>query len=101
MQRKDGNSSLMLSFKAFRSRRKVLSFSSGEDMLKRNPSRFWFGFLIRSLLFCMRLQSFLMINCRLIDGNKHHILTAAHPSGLSAHRGFFNCRLAHSAKPHI
>ncbi|WZZ28772.1 hypothetical protein YC2023_012173 [Brassica napus] len=32
---------------------------------------------------------------KLIDGNKHHILTAAHPSGLSAHRGFFNCRLAH------
>ncbi|CAA7053065.1 unnamed protein product [Microthlaspi erraticum] len=29
---------------------------------------------------------------RLIDGNKHHILTAAHPSGLSAHKGFFNCR---------
>ncbi|KAF3530617.1 hypothetical protein DY000_02042471 [Brassica cretica] len=29
---------------------------------------------------------------KLIDGNKHHILTAAHPSGLSAHRGFFNCR---------
>ncbi|CAN8258863.1 unnamed protein product [Cochlearia groenlandica] len=29
---------------------------------------------------------------KLIDGDKHHILTAAHPSGLSAHRGFFNCR---------
>ncbi|CAN7047835.1 unnamed protein product [Brassica oleracea var. botrytis] len=29
---------------------------------------------------------------KLIDGSKHHILTAAHPSGLSAHRGFFNCR---------
>ncbi|KAF8100191.1 hypothetical protein N665_0229s0021 [Sinapis alba] len=29
---------------------------------------------------------------KLIDGNKHHILTAAHPSGLSANRGFFNCR---------
>uniref|UniRef100_M4F910 Uracil-DNA glycosylase-like domain-containing protein n=1 Tax=Brassica campestris TaxID=3711 RepID=M4F910_BRACM len=35
---------------------------------------------------------------KLIDGNKHHILTAAHPSGLSAHRGFFNCRLAHPSK---
>ncbi|KAJ0669788.1 putative uracil-DNA glycosylase [Helianthus annuus] len=29
---------------------------------------------------------------RLIDENKHHILKAAHPSGLSAHRGFFGCR---------
>eukprot|EP00249_Psilotum_nudum_P012215 c23655_g1_i1 orf=285-1559(-) len=29
---------------------------------------------------------------RLIQSNKHHILKAAHPSGLSAHRGFFNCR---------
>ncbi|CAN1297664.1 Uracil-DNA glycosylase, mitochondrial [Linum perenne] len=29
---------------------------------------------------------------RLIDGTKHHILKAAHPSGLSAHRGFFGCR---------
>ncbi|WOK94817.1 uracil-DNA glycosylase, mitochondrial-like [Canna indica] len=29
---------------------------------------------------------------RLIDGSKHHILRAAHPSGLSANRGFFGCR---------
>ncbi|XP_071733141.1 uracil-DNA glycosylase, mitochondrial [Rutidosis leptorrhynchoides] len=29
---------------------------------------------------------------RLIDESKHHILKAAHPSGLSAHRGFFGCR---------
>ncbi|KAK6931841.1 Uracil-DNA glycosylase-like [Dillenia turbinata] len=29
---------------------------------------------------------------RLIDGTKHHILKAAHPSGLSANRGFFGCR---------
>lgn len=29
---------------------------------------------------------------RIIDTNKHHILKAAHPSGLSAHRGFFQCR---------
>ncbi|KAJ8445661.1 hypothetical protein Cgig2_007137 [Carnegiea gigantea] len=28
---------------------------------------------------------------RLIDGNKHHILKSAHPSGLSANRGFFGC----------
>ncbi|CAH0526816.1 uracil-DNA glycosylase [Vibrio hippocampi] len=27
-----------------------------------------------------------------IDGSKHHILTAPHPSPLSAHRGFFGCR---------
>ncbi|KAJ3689218.1 hypothetical protein LUZ61_018382 [Rhynchospora tenuis] len=29
---------------------------------------------------------------RLIDGSKHHILKAAHPSGLSANRGFFKCK---------
>lgn len=29
---------------------------------------------------------------KLIDNNKHHILTAPHPSPLSAHRGFFGCR---------
>ncbi|KAJ7524389.1 hypothetical protein O6H91_17G003200 [Diphasiastrum complanatum] len=29
---------------------------------------------------------------RLIEANGHHILKAAHPSGLSAHRGFFKCR---------
>ncbi|XP_057456622.1 uracil-DNA glycosylase, mitochondrial isoform X2 [Lotus japonicus] len=29
---------------------------------------------------------------RLIDATKHHILEAAHPSGLSANRGFFGCR---------
>ncbi|KAK4264147.1 hypothetical protein QN277_029475 [Acacia crassicarpa] len=29
---------------------------------------------------------------RLIDTTKHHILKAAHPSGLSANRGFFGCR---------
>ncbi|CAM8954057.1 unnamed protein product [Rhodiola kirilowii] len=29
---------------------------------------------------------------RLINATKHHILKAAHPSGLSAHRGFFGCR---------
>ncbi|KAK3023847.1 hypothetical protein RJ639_044973, partial [Escallonia herrerae] len=28
---------------------------------------------------------------RLIDKTKHHILNAAHPSGLSANRGFFGC----------
>ena len=29
---------------------------------------------------------------KLIDGSKHHVLMSAHPSGLSAHRGFFGCR---------
>ncbi|KAF3335398.1 uracil-DNA glycosylase-like protein [Carex littledalei] len=29
---------------------------------------------------------------KLIDASKHHILKAAHPSGLSANRGFFNCK---------
>ncbi|KAH7692139.1 uracil-DNA glycosylase protein [Dioscorea alata] len=29
---------------------------------------------------------------RMIDESKHHILKAAHPSGLSANRGFFGCR---------
>jgi uracil-DNA glycosylase len=28
----------------------------------------------------------------LIEGNLHHILTAPHPSPLSAHRGFFGCK---------
>jgi uracil-DNA glycosylase len=28
----------------------------------------------------------------LIDRSRHHILTAPHPSPLSAHRGFFGCR---------
>ncbi|MCC5451423.1 uracil-DNA glycosylase [Rheinheimera sp. UJ51] len=28
---------------------------------------------------------------RLIDAQRHHILTAPHPSPLSAHRGFFGC----------
>ncbi len=28
----------------------------------------------------------------LIDTSKHHVLTAAHPSGLSASRGFFGCK---------
>ncbi|KAB1212221.1 Uracil-DNA glycosylase [Morella rubra] len=32
------------------------------------------------------------VKLRLIDDTKHHILKAAHPSGLSANRGFFGCR---------
>ena len=45
----------------------------------------------------------------LIDSNKHHILTAAHPSPFSAHSGFFGCKhfsktntiLAHQHKTQI
>ncbi|KAF8660399.1 hypothetical protein HU200_057981 [Digitaria exilis] len=33
---------------------------------------------------------------RLIDETKHHILKSAHPSGLSANRGFFGCRFVSS-----
>lgn len=51
MLRKDGNNSLMLLFKAFHSRRKVLSFSSGEDTLKRNPSRFGYMNVDEKILF--------------------------------------------------
>ncbi len=29
---------------------------------------------------------------RIIDRNRHHVLSAPHPSPLSAHRGFFGCR---------
>ncbi|MEA3498922.1 MAG: uracil-DNA glycosylase, partial [Campylobacterota bacterium] len=29
---------------------------------------------------------------KLIDKNKHHILTAPHPSPLSSYRGFFGCK---------
>lgn len=29
---------------------------------------------------------------KLIDANKHHILTSVHPSPLSAHRGFLGCK---------
>ncbi|KAK2977806.1 hypothetical protein RJ640_006298 [Escallonia rubra] len=35
---------------------------------------------------------------RLIDETKHHILNAAHPSGLSANRGFFGCRFVFSLR---
>jgi uracil DNA glycosylase len=29
---------------------------------------------------------------KVIDKSKHHVLACAHPSGLSASRGFFGCR---------
>jgi uracil-DNA glycosylase len=28
----------------------------------------------------------------IIDGKRHHVLKAPHPSPLSAHRGFFGCK---------
>lgn len=36
--------------------------------------------------------SFAISKSALIDQTKHHILTAVHPSPLSAHRGFFGCK---------
>lgn len=36
--------------------------------------------------------SYAQKKAELIDANKHHILTTAHPSPLSARRGFFGCR---------
>jgi uracil-DNA glycosylase len=36
--------------------------------------------------------NYAQVKSRLIDETKHHILKAAHPSGLSANRGFFKCR---------
>ncbi|KAK2381439.1 uracil-DNA glycosylase [Trifolium repens] len=38
---------------------------------------------------------------RLIDATKHHILKAAHPSGLSANRGFFGCRHFSQTNQHL
>ncbi|XP_022743911.1 uracil-DNA glycosylase, mitochondrial-like [Durio zibethinus] len=35
---------------------------------------------------------------RFIDQTKHHILKAAHPSGLSANKGFFGCRIENFSK---
>ena len=36
--------------------------------------------------------SYAIAKSQLIDKGKHHILTAPHPSPLSAYRGFFGCR---------
>uniref|UniRef100_A0A0E0PFL3 Uracil-DNA glycosylase n=1 Tax=Oryza rufipogon TaxID=4529 RepID=A0A0E0PFL3_ORYRU len=38
---------------------------------------------------------------RLIDETKHHILKSAHPSGLSASRGFFGCSTCISGLPYM
>lgn len=36
--------------------------------------------------------SYAIAKTQLIDRSKHHVLTAPHPSPLSAYRGFFGCR---------
>ena len=36
--------------------------------------------------------SYAIAKKKLIDSTKHHVLTAPHPSPLSAYRGFFGCR---------
>lgn len=36
--------------------------------------------------------SYAIAKAQLIDRSKHHVLTAPHPSPLSAYRGFFGCR---------
>ena len=36
--------------------------------------------------------NFAIAKQQLIDASRHHILTAAHPSPLSAYKGFFGCR---------
>ena len=46
----------------------------------------------RSGLVFILWGNYAMAKRSLIDTSKHHILTAVHPSPLSAHRGFFGCR---------
>ena len=46
----------------------------------------------RSDIIFMLWGSFAQKKAVLIDSQKHHILTAPHPSPLSAHRGFMGCR---------
>lgn len=41
-----------------------------------------------TLALCLSVQD----KAKVICPNHHHVLTAAHPSGLSANRGFFGCR---------
>lgn len=43
-------------------------------------------------LIFMLWGNFAISKQKLIDKNKHHILSAPHPSPLSAHRGFFGCQ---------
>lgn len=46
----------------------------------------------RSNLIFVLWGAYAQSKARLIDAKKHHILKCAHPSPLSAHRGFFGCR---------
>lgn len=48
-------------------------------------------FVAKKYLKAFRLLLGVMWN-RLINASAHHILKTAHPSGLSANRGFFGCR---------
>ncbi len=46
----------------------------------------------RSGLVFLLWGSYAIAKCSLIDTSRHHVLTAPHPSPLSAYRGFFGCR---------
>ena len=46
----------------------------------------------RSGLVFLLWGSYAIRKAALIDGSRHHVLTAPHPSPLSAYRGFFGCR---------
>ncbi|ONM12223.1 Uracil-DNA glycosylase mitochondrial [Zea mays] len=45
-----------------------------------------------SFLVLIKIYNLNQTELLLIDETKHHILKSAHPSGLSANRGFFGCR---------
>lgn len=46
----------------------------------------------RSGIIFLLWGSYAIAKAQLIDRSKHHVLTAPHPSPLSAYRGFFGCR---------
>ncbi|MBQ9639329.1 MAG: uracil-DNA glycosylase [Bacteroidales bacterium] len=46
----------------------------------------------RSGIIFLLWGSYAIAKAALIDRNKHHVLTAPHPSPLSAYRGFFGCK---------
>lgn len=46
----------------------------------------------RSGLIFLLWGNYAIAKRELIDATRHHILTAAHPSPFSAHRGFFECK---------
>ena len=45
--------------------------------------------------------SYAQKKCTVVDSNRHFVLTAPHPSPLSAHRGFFGCRHFSSANAYL